>query len=115
MKGVKNDRSFSEDGRAAEGRNNGMFGFSVLLILNKGIVKSFMKNRSGIYGKSRVTLPLEGGGKRVGVKGLTGIARRLRKHSTDTERHLWRHLRDRQIDGSSFVVNNELAAMLWIL
>ncbi len=26
------------------------------------------------------TIPLEGGGKRVGVKGLTGIARRLRKN-----------------------------------
>ncbi len=48
------------------------------------------------------TLPLEGGGKRVGVKALTGIARRLRKHSTDTERHLWRHLRDRQIEGFKF-------------
>ena len=48
------------------------------------------------------TLPLEGGGNRVGVKDLTGIARRLRKHSTDTERHLWRHLRDRQIDGFKF-------------
>jgi very-short-patch-repair endonuclease len=78
------------------------------------IVKSFMKNRSGTYGKTRETLPLEGGGKRsptrhsrfgdgaVGVKGLTGIARRLRKHSTDTERHLWRHLRDRQIEGFKF-------------
>ena len=41
------------------------------------------------------TLPLEGGGNRVGVKDLTGIARRLRKHSTDTEGHLWTHLRDR--------------------
>jgi len=49
------------------------------------IVKSFMKNRPETYGKTRETLPLEGGGKRVGVKGLTGIARRLRKHSTDTE------------------------------
>jgi hypothetical protein len=39
----------------------------------KSIVKSFMKNRSGRYGKTRETLPLEGGGKRVGVKGLTGI------------------------------------------
>jgi len=27
-----------------------------------------MKNRSGTYGKTRETLPLEGGGKRVGVK-----------------------------------------------
>jgi len=32
------------------------------------IVKSFMKNRSGTYGKTRKTLPLEGGGKRVGVR-----------------------------------------------
>jgi len=54
-----------------------------------------MKNRSRTYGKIRETLPLEGGGKGVGVKGLTDIASRLRKHSTDTERHLWRHLRDR--------------------
>ena len=38
----------------------------------------------------------------MGVKGLTGIARRLRKESTDTERHLWRYLRDRQIEGFKF-------------
>jgi len=68
----------------------------------KDIVKSFMKNRSGTYGKTRETLPLEGGGKRVGVKSLTGIARRLRNHSTDTERHLCRHLRGRQIEGFKF-------------
>ena len=61
-----------------------------------------MKNQSGAYGKTRETLPLEGGGKRVGVKDLTGIARRLRRHSTETERHLWRHLRDRQIEGCKF-------------
>ena len=61
-----------------------------------------MKNFSGTYQKERETLPLEGGGKRVGVKGLTGIARRLRKHSTDTELYLWRHLRDRQIEGFKF-------------
>ena len=52
--------------------------------------------------KERETLPLEGGGKRVGVKGLTGIAKRLRKYSTDTEQHLWRHLRDKQIEGFKF-------------
>jgi len=61
-----------------------------------------MKKRSGTCQKQRGTLPLEGGGKRVGVKGLTGVARRLRKHSTDTEQHLWKHLRDRQIEGSKF-------------
>jgi very-short-patch-repair endonuclease len=61
-----------------------------------------MKNRSGTYRKRRRTLPLEGGGKRVGVKGLTGVARRFRKYSTDTEQHLWRHLRDRQIEGFKF-------------
>ena len=61
-----------------------------------------MKNRSGTYGKAGETLPLEGGGKRVGVKGLTGVARRLRKHSTDTEGHVWRYLRDRQIEGFKF-------------
>jgi len=61
-----------------------------------------MKNRSVTYRKTMKTLPLEGGGNRVGVKDLAGIARRLRKHSTDTERHLWRHLRDRQIEGFKF-------------
>ena len=61
-----------------------------------------MKNRSGTYGKTRNTLPLEGGGKRVGVKGLTDAARRLRKHSTDTEGHVWRYLRDRQMEGLKF-------------
>ena len=66
------------------------------------VVKSSMKNRSGAYRKTRETLPLEGGGKRVGVKDLPGVARRLRKHSTDTEGHLWRHLRDKQIEGFKF-------------
>ena len=61
-----------------------------------------MKNRSGTSEKISETLPLEGGGKRVGVKRLTGVARKLRKHSTDTEQHLWRHLRDRQIGGFKF-------------
>ena len=50
----------------------------------------------------RASGPGEGGGKRVGVKGLTGVARKLRKHSTDTEGHLWRYLRDRQIEGFKF-------------
>ena len=61
-----------------------------------------MKNGSGTNAKARRTLPLEGGGKRVGVKDLTGVARKLRKCSTDTEQHLWRHLRDRQIGGFKF-------------
>jgi very-short-patch-repair endonuclease len=61
-----------------------------------------MKNYSEEYGKIRETLPLEGGGKRVGVKGLRGTAKRLREHSTDTERHLWRYLRNRQIESFKF-------------
>ena len=61
-----------------------------------------MENRSGTYGKTRKTLPLEGGGKRVGVKGLTGVGRRLRKYATDTEQRLWEHLRDKQIEGFKF-------------
>ncbi len=61
-----------------------------------------MKNPSEEYGKTRETLPLEGGGKRVGVKRLTGVARRLRKYSTDTEQRLWGHLRDKQIEGFKF-------------
>ena len=35
----------------------------------------------------------------MGVDSLTAVARRLRKQSTDTEGHLWRYLRDRQIEG----------------
>jgi hypothetical protein len=61
-----------------------------------------MKNRFGTLRKIKKTLPLEGGGKRVGVKGLTGVARKLRRHSTDTEGHLWSFLRDRQIEGLKF-------------
>ncbi len=38
----------------------------------------------------------------MGVKRLTGVARKLRKLSTDTEHLLWRHLRGRQIDGFKF-------------
>jgi hypothetical protein len=49
------------------------YGFCKKGLLRMGIVKSFMKNRLGICGKTRETLPLEGGGKRVGVKGLRGI------------------------------------------
>ena len=29
---------------------------------------------------------------------MRGTAKRLREHSTDTERHLWRYLRNRQIE-----------------
>ena len=45
---------------------------------------------------------MRGEGKGGGEKGLTGVARGLRKNSTDTERHLWRHLRDGQIEGFKF-------------
>ncbi len=38
----------------------------------------------------------------MGVKSLIDIARRLRKNSTDTERYLWRYLRNRQIEGVKF-------------
>ena len=69
---------------------------------NSDIVKSCMKSCSGTYGNKKKTLPFKGGGNRVGVKGLTGVARRLRKHSTDSEQHLWRHLRDKQIEGFKF-------------
>ena len=36
------------------------------------------------------------------MKSLTGVATNLRKYSTDTEQQLWRHLRDRQIEGFKF-------------
>ena len=36
------------------------------------------------------------------MKGLRGAAKSIRKHSTDTERHLWRNLRGRQIEGFKF-------------
>ena len=38
----------------------------------------------------------------MGVKNLTGIARRLRKNSTNTEQYLWKHLRNRQVEGFKF-------------
>jgi len=38
----------------------------------------------------------------VGVKNLTGIARRLRENSTNTEQYLWKHLRNRQVEGFKF-------------
>ena len=47
-------------------------------------------------------LPLEGRGQRVGVKGLSGLAKKLRKKPTDAEQRLWRHLRDRHIGGFKF-------------
>jgi len=61
-----------------------------------------MKSPPEEFGKIRKTLPLEGGGKRVGVNWLTGKARKLRKQSTDTERQLRRHLRSRQFEGFKF-------------
>ncbi|HAS52732.1 MAG TPA: DNA (cytosine-5-)-methyltransferase [Nitrospiraceae bacterium] len=33
---------------------------------------------------------------------MIGVARRLRKNPTHTERHLWRHIGDRQIVGYKF-------------
>ncbi|PIZ19153.1 MAG: hypothetical protein COY50_11570 [Deltaproteobacteria bacterium CG_4_10_14_0_8_um_filter_43_12] len=33
---------------------------------------------------------------------MTGIARRLRKNSTNTEQYLWKHLRNRQVEGFKF-------------
>jgi very-short-patch-repair endonuclease len=64
--------------------------------------ESVMKNRSGKSEEPKKTLPLEGGGQRVGVKRLSGTARGLRRRATDAERRLWRHLRDRQIEGFKF-------------
>ena len=42
------------------------------------------------------------GGRRVGVKELRDTARALRKRSTDTEAYLWRHLKNRQMEGFKF-------------
>ena len=36
-------------------------------------------------------------------KRLTPLARRLRIHSTDAEKLLWRHLRSRQLEGAKFI------------
>ncbi len=38
----------------------------------------------------------------MGVRTLIDIAKRLRKNSTDTEHYLWRHIRNRQIEGFKF-------------
>jgi hypothetical protein len=54
-----------------------MFVGSLLIVFASGNVKKVMKNHSEEYGKKKETLPLEGGGNRVGMEGLTGIARDL--------------------------------------
>ena len=56
-----------------------------------------MKNGLGKQRKTSTSLPIKGGGKRVGVKELRDVARALRKDPTDTEVYLWRRLRNRQI------------------
>ncbi|WP_442891737.1 DUF559 domain-containing protein [Dissulfurispira sp.] len=38
----------------------------------------------------------------MGVRSLIDIAKTLRKNSTDTERYLWEHLRNRQVEGFTF-------------
>jgi hypothetical protein len=50
-----------------------------------GNVKKDMKNQSGRQRKTSTSLPLEGGGKRVGVKELRDVARAIRKSSLETE------------------------------
>ena len=61
-----------------------------------------MKNSVKKQAKTRTTLPLKGGGRRVGVKELRNTARALRKRSTDTEAYLWRHLKNKQMEGFKF-------------
>ena len=48
------------------------------------IFKISMKNRFGTYGKTRKTLPLEGGGRRVGVKKMMGHNKAVKKKSEDS-------------------------------
>ena len=45
------------------------------MTITKGNFKKVMKNHPEKYGKTKETLPLEGGGKRVGVKELRDVAR----------------------------------------
>ena len=61
-----------------------------------------MKNSVRKQGRTSTSLPLEGGGRRVGVKELRHTARGLRKRSTYTEAYLWRHLKNRQMEGFKF-------------
>jgi len=61
-----------------------------------------MKNTVKKQGKTSTSLPLEGGGRRVGVKELRDTARALRKRSTDTEAYLWRHFKNRQMQDLKF-------------
>lgn len=48
----------------------------------------------------------------MGVKSLIDIARRLRKNSTDTERYLWRYLRNRQVEGVTFRRQQQLGTYI---
>jgi len=43
-----------------------------------------MKNRPITYGKTRKTLPLEGGGRRVGVEKMMGHNKAVKKKSEDS-------------------------------
>jgi hypothetical protein len=52
---------------------------------NFGDVKKVIKSQSGRRRKTSTSLPLEGGGKRVGVKELRDVGRALRMSSTETE------------------------------
>jgi len=67
-----------------------------------------MKGHSQKQSNTRETLPLERGGKRVDVKEFTSISRGLRKNSTDTERHLWRYLWNRQMEGFKFLRQQQI-------
>jgi len=50
----------------------------------------------------RVRIGLKVGVKKIQRKKLIDISRTLRKSSTDTENYLWRHLKNKQIEGFKF-------------
>ncbi len=87
----------------------------IYITIDLGNVKSFMKKHLKTCCNIKETLPFDGGrdthkvpfhlmgGRaRMGVRSLIDIAKTLRKNSTDTERYLWEHLRNRQVEGFTF-------------
>jgi len=67
-------------------QKEGIWIFDPLLLLKpRDIVKKIMKNQPANQRKTNTSLPLEGGGNRVGVKELRAGVRALRKVFRDSE------------------------------
>jgi very-short-patch-repair endonuclease len=70
---------------------------------NPSITNSYSLSEEGLFQASFNSLSLEGRGQGEGdKKGLTHLAKNLRKNSTDVERLLWSRLRAGRLEGIKF-------------